>query len=853
MITVTNTINSKSQWKPMLLSERKTVSMELVFDFDQTQVTPKPLSPVRVTLLLGPQNILLQTATCRAQFLLFSQKETPTQIEPNEEVFSAGTRAILYNKNYPALFSSSINAENLQLNSQNLKILSISMCVHEKEKKANTLVWHRTAVQVQELSKVHIPLEDQSYLKVVKDRRYNLNITFDVGSEIANKVALEEWSPHLYIGNKKFTNFSTQWAVKTEEAISFGEYAFYHQDQELRDVRGHYLMSCSAAEHTMAQVSGIISILFSRQASHLICEYLSPRPEENRKEIESLAKAISNKFDKKFSEAIAGRIYLFIRRCQTLKEEFFKSSITMMPHLSARNVQFNTDGSIFIHFNASTDPLLGKGAFKTVRTALEFNTKKWYAVAEIDNSAAERYRGHRELVPFELLKKAVGSIKLLYAVHQTTSSGPKTYLITELYHKTLADQKNYTLIELRNITAQLISAVTNIHKNKCLHRDLKPENIYLKENYELVVGDIGSVCHFNDKVLKSVYYSSSHITSPEYAKAALIGVGKMLDVTTEKLDIWQLGCMIYNLWRHSSDQQGIHWTEIIGLHDNEFLSHIASLKPAEDLFLQPTNPSSLEYLVWRMLSIDPSKRISSQEIVKFISSVSFANLSPNFPAIKSRIITFKELDQEISKLLIDNFNKFAKIETFLSTKENPINPWPTPQFCIMTRGAGNKKTTIISSLYLSLYRKPGESLPVGVEIMMECPSADIKTASIMESWIFDIVHELSHQFALKSTRLRQNLEELKWISFNIQDIKVPAKYTLDSNNTVAVMLGIVEPITATGIPEFIEQNGHSIRLVTARLLTKDEWALIDQHKQPGRDLLAEKFKKEQTFHLSTIE
>ena len=38
---------------------------------------------------------------------------------------------------------------------------------------------------------------------------------------------------------------------------------------------------------------------------------------------------------------------------------------------------------------------------------------------------------------------------------------------------------------------QILLAVKHLHNRKIIHRDLKAENIYIRENGDLIVGDLG--------------------------------------------------------------------------------------------------------------------------------------------------------------------------------------------------------------------------------------------------------------------------------------------------------------------------------------------------------------------------
>lgn len=204
--------------------------------------------------------------------------------------------------------------------------------------------------------------------------------------------------------------------------------------------------------------------------------------------------------------------------------------------------------------------------------------------------------------------------------------------------------------------------------------------------------------------------------------------------------------------------------------------------------------------------------------------------------------------EEKRKLLHARFNSTADIQSVLTLAPNPNLPWPSQTYYVMRRNLHNKPTTLISSFQLCDATNGKDNKPTGIEVMAECPEADITTSDIESSWIFDLVHEISHQTAQRGSLLRQQLDQLGWISFNIPDIKVPAPYLDPVTKDCAVILGIVSP----SIPKFFILENESVRLVTIRLLEYKEWELIRDHGQGGRQLLAERFAKDGTYHMSTI-
>lgn len=87
---------------------------------------------------------------------------------------------------------------------------------------------------------------------------------------------------------------------------------------------------------------------------------------------------------------------------------------------------------------------------------------------------------------------------------------------------------------------ELCSALLFLHsKMNICHGDLKPENLVLKDD-SLYVIDFGSSFYFNEfKNMEGEKITTRYYRSPEVIKKLPIN---------EKIDIWALGCVVYELW-----------------------------------------------------------------------------------------------------------------------------------------------------------------------------------------------------------------------------------------------------------------------------------------------------------------
>ena len=93
---------------------------------------------------------------------------------------------------------------------------------------------------------------------------------------------------------------------------------------------------------------------------------------------------------------------------------------------------------------------------------------------------------------------------------------------------------------ITNIIEQICFGLRDLHDSKIIHRDLTPDNIFIDENYNIKIGDFGvsKILNTNNK------YAKTHTGKLHY-NASEIEKSQKYD---EKIDIYSLGCIIYELF-----------------------------------------------------------------------------------------------------------------------------------------------------------------------------------------------------------------------------------------------------------------------------------------------------------------
>lgn len=142
----------------------------------------------------------------------------------------------------------------------------------------------------------------------------------------------------------------------------------------------------------------------------------------------------------------------------------------------------------------------------------------------------------------------------------------------------------------------MLSSVAYCHQKQICHRDLKPENILLdsKNNNTIKVIDFGTSQKFEPNKKMNQTYGTAYYIAPEVLTAEY----------NEKCDVWSVGVILYILLSGKPPFDGIDDREIVkkvkyGTFSMGGAEWKSISKEAHDL-------------IKRMLTYDPSKRITAQ-------------------------------------------------------------------------------------------------------------------------------------------------------------------------------------------------------------------------------------------------
>ncbi|XP_075957170.1 serine/threonine-protein kinase SIK3 homolog isoform X2 [Anarhichas minor] len=242
---------------------------------------------------------------------------------------------------------------------------------------------------------------------------------------------------------------------------------------------------------------------------------------------------------------------------------------------------------------------IGKGNFAVVKLATHVITKAKVAIKIVDKTQLDDEnlkKIFREVQIMKLLKHP--HIIRLYQVMETERM---IYLVTEyasggeifdhlVAHGRMAEK------DARKKFKQIVAAVHFCHCRNIVHRDLKAENLLLDHNLNIKIADFGFSNLFSRGQLLKTWCGSPPYAAPELFE------GKEYD--GPKVDIWSLGVVLYVLVCGALPFDGSTLQNL--------RARVLSGKFRIPFFMS----TDCEYLIRHMLVLEPSRRLTMEQINK---------------------------------------------------------------------------------------------------------------------------------------------------------------------------------------------------------------------------------------------
>lgn len=152
--------------------------------------------------------------------------------------------------------------------------------------------------------------------------------------------------------------------------------------------------------------------------------------------------------------------------------------------------------------------------------------------------------------------------------------------------------KNLNKKKIIKLYYKIIQAIYYLHHKKLVHRDIKPENIMITKNFRPKLGDFGTTVDY--KQIKNTFCGTYEYMAPEiYLRCK----------QTEKVDIWALGVLIYEM-----TQQGTPFKD-------KTVKEIKVMVEERRIVFKEDFPL-LEDFVYDVLRFNPKDRPSCKELLE---------------------------------------------------------------------------------------------------------------------------------------------------------------------------------------------------------------------------------------------
>ncbi|KAA6373336.1 MAG: putative Serine/threonine protein kinase, partial [Streblomastix strix] len=282
---------------------------------------------------------------------------------------------------------------------------------------------------------------------------------------------------------------------------------------------------------------------------------------------------------------------------------------------------------------------IGSGRFGTVYSMQEIRTQHIVAIKKCKyenqqqkDMVDKEVAAMREI--YQIISQSAQQSSFLHTVQPLgfflNDEGNKAFIVMEYCER--GDLRKY-INDLRNLEAeisqkkcyeivgQLASSIQQLHMNGIIHGDMKPDNVLLTEDLKVKLADFGLTRKLREgKEYMTFLGGTTVYQAPEVLQTQnvqQIPTGGEEQTTQRRtqtiaVDIWAIGIMLFELLAQhhpfiGKDEDAANLSEMdIGIR-------IVNLQPTE---LPAHYPVSLRNLIMAMLSKDPSRRITAEEILE---------------------------------------------------------------------------------------------------------------------------------------------------------------------------------------------------------------------------------------------
>ena len=261
------------------------------------------------------------------------------------------------------------------------------------------------------------------------------------------------------------------------------------------------------------------------------------------------------------------------------------------------------------HLNFVIESELGSGGYGSVYKVKDKNNGSVYAIKTINIKQNNKQDIEKEINILKIFNSeyivkyfdSFSDDNYCYIVMEYCDDSDLSKLIKE--HK----EKNELIEEttIFNIINSICLGLKEIHAKNIIHRDFRPKNIFLNKNNKIKIGDFG----ISKKLVNQKYTTTKkgdyHYMAPEM----LVKHAKY----NNKVDIWSLGCIIYELFNLETFFDDIFYREMV-----EETPQVMKINPKY-------NQAWLQLLNKILIKKDYNARLKIDEICDFIKNINNNN------------------------------------------------------------------------------------------------------------------------------------------------------------------------------------------------------------------------------------
>ena len=202
-----------------------------------------------------------------------------------------------------------------------------------------------------------------------------------------------------------------------------------------------------------------------------------------------------------------------------------KISINSKEYKIGKELGKGGNGQVFHAFNEEENKdyaikkILIKGLSEEDKNTIENEAKILSNICDSNNYIVKYYGSSQDNDAFYILMEFCEGLDL------------KKFIME---YKTFIDEKI-----VYNIVLEICLGIKELHKRNIIHRDLKPENIFIDKNNNIKIGDFG----ISRQLSNTTKYTYTSIGTTNYMAPEVINGEKY----NTKVDIWDFGCIIYEL------------------------------------------------------------------------------------------------------------------------------------------------------------------------------------------------------------------------------------------------------------------------------------------------------------------